>query len=318
MINMRDAGAVILMLLFLAAPGWAAGNPEGYAMDHEHNFQQDIEGEGFAVVYQNVNTETLRLHNYMHGSGSIDMATLIHSEQGGSGEEMNDPVKRNISFVEQNEMTYAPHRFIYGTGYYRQNPIVYNSQLKEKTCGKNYQEPGVSMQHQVEYAQGFNKDIEVNLTCIEPVKKGPMTLKEGLTYAQMRIDEEVTEGVVHIGELITDDAHGWKKPLVEIDENYVGSFKIKKMMEVCAEKGEADDMPEDWLSCCFGGYGAMDKEDKMWGEEEIFDCSCREDAWKASGWDDLSMDQEHARVAAQDETTSGNTTADEDEMPPDM
>ncbi|MHC1594235.1 MAG: hypothetical protein ACXQT2_02885 [Methanotrichaceae archaeon] len=188
--------------------------------------------------------------------------------------------------MEQNEMSYAPRSFAYGTGYYERNPVVYNSKLKEKTCGKNYQpEVGTSMHHQIEYAQGFIKDIAVNLDC-----KSATAGAKGVGLVEMRIDEDVTKGVVHVGELMTNEEYGWKKPLIEIDENYVGSFKIKKNMKVLAEKSKKSDK-KDWLSCCFGGYGGIDDENKKWGEEEIFDCTCRQVAWNESGWTNLTQEQ---------------------------
>ena len=283
-------GTALLMLLFVAAPCWAADNPDGYYKKYDHQFSQDVSGDGFVIVNQAVNTETLQLMNYMRGSGNMDMATLINSKQGSSshkyftGTEWTEKSFRDgeITLSEQNNMSYAPRSFAYGTGYYEQNPVVYNSKLKEKTCGKNYQSAvGTSMHHQIEYAQGFVKDIDVNL-----YRKG--FKKEGL--AEMRIDENVTEGAVHIGELVTEKGHGVKKPLIEIDENYVGSFKIKKNMKVIAEKSKEKDK-KDWLSCCFGGYGGMDDENKKWGEEEIFDCTCRQVAWEGSGWSNLTQEQ---------------------------
>jgi hypothetical protein len=288
-------GTALLMLLFVAAPCWAADNPDGYYKKHDHQFSQDVSGDGFVMVRQVVNTETLQLKNYMHGSGSMDMATLINSSQGSSSYKYFDKTKwtevtsnsSSITFLEQNEMSYAPRSFAYGTGYYERNPVVYNSKLKEKTCGKNYQpEVRTSMHHQIEYAQSFIKDIEVNLDCKAATKDA-----KGVGLVEMRIDENVTEGVVHVGELMTDKGHGVKKPLIEIDESYVGNSKIKKFMKVTAEKDKKKD-EEDWLSCCFGGYGAMDKENKeKWGENEIFDCTCRQVAWERSGWGNRTQAQ---------------------------
>ncbi len=295
MIGIRDAGTVILMLLLLAAPCWAAENPDGYYKKHEHQFAQDVSGDGFVMVKQEVNTETLQLQNYMHGSGSMDMATLINSSQKshrykyftGTGWESDSSKCGNITLKEQNEMSYAPRSFAYGTGYYERYPVVYNSKLKEKTCGKNYQkEVGTSMHHQIEYAEGFVKDIEVNLDC-----KGHKKDAKGQGLVEMRIDEDVTEGVVHVGELMTNEEYGWKKPLIEIDENYVGSFKIKKNMKVTASKAYPKDDEDDWLTCCFGGYGGIDDENKKWGEEEIFNCTCRQVAWDKSGWSNLTQEQ---------------------------
>ncbi|MGD9566357.1 MAG: hypothetical protein AB7V64_09420 [Methanothrix sp.] len=71
------------LMLTLAAfgPSLAASNPGGYFVENEHSFVQDVSGDGYAMVYQKVNTETLQLQNYMHGSGSLDSATLLNSSQ---------------------------------------------------------------------------------------------------------------------------------------------------------------------------------------------------------------------------------------------
>ncbi len=309
--DMRDVGtimkiwaavmvvwAALMVMLVVSGPSLAANNPEGYFIENEHYFEQDVSGEGYAMVYQKVNTETLQLQNYMHGSGSLDSATLLNSSQEEKDYYKFDPDtgqyassktkvhQGKISFVEQNEMNYAPQSFAYGTGYYAENPVVFNSKLKEKTQSKSYQE-GVSMHHQIEYAQGFQKDIRVNLECIESNEEGVA----GHGLAEMGIEETVTEGTVHVGELLTDPdgSRGWKDPLIEIDENYVGSFTIKKNMKLCAEKSKPKG-PKDWLSCCVGGYGEMEDDDKIWGEKEIFDCTCRDVAWGDS-WTDKSKEQ---------------------------
>ncbi|HOO52997.1 MAG TPA: hypothetical protein PLM24_02985 [Methanothrix sp.] len=297
--------AALLVTLMVVGPSLAADNPNGYYLKNEQKLEQDVEGEGYVMVYQNVNTQTLQFQNYMHGSGSMDSATLLSSNQSCKSYYPQDknthvylPYKKayfgNISFVEQNEMTYSPVAMAYGTGYYAENPIVYNSKLKEKTQSKSYQE-GVSMHHQIEYASAFVKDIGVDLMCKDPIPakstEYSSSPKKGIGLTRMNIEEEVTEGSVHVGQLVTkaDPDYGWKDPLIEIDENYIGSFKITKNMEVCVSKSG---MPvrKDWLSCCIGGYGEMGDDDKAWGEEEIFDCTCREKAWGDS-WNDTSTAQ---------------------------
>ena len=35
----------------------------------------------------------------------------------------------------------------------------------------------------------------------------------------------------------------------------------------------------------------MNDNDKAWGEEEIFDCTCRQVAWDESGWSNLTQEQ---------------------------
>lgn len=288
---------VALILLEMGGVCSAATNPDGYFVEEKFSLAQDVEFEGYAMVYQNVNTETLQLSNYMHGSGSMDMATLINSSQeeksyypfNNTKGWYDDKVAVHdgqIYFVEQNEMVYAPQSFAYGTGYYAENPVVFNSKLKEKTVGKSYQE-GVSMHHQIEYAHAFKKDIKVNLECNET---NDVAVK-GKGLAEMGIEEMVTEGTVHIGGLVTDPdgTKGWKEPLIEIDENYIGTITLKKNMKLTADK-DCLTKPKDWLSCCVGGYGEMEDDDKLWGEEEIFDCTCRDVAWGDS-WEDKSKEQ---------------------------
>jgi len=309
--------ASLLLVLVVSGPAWAASNPDGYYLKNEQSLEQDVEGVGFVMVYQKVNTDSLQLKNYIHGSGSMDAAFLINSNQtavSGDLQDQNTLVylktpkgwsvnAENISFVEQNEMTYAPVAVAYGTGYYAKNPVVYNSKLKERTEGKNYDgscsQEGVSMVHQIEYASAFVKDIGVELTNIDkwPPKTGYYSSSptKGSSLTKMKIEEEVTEGSVHIGQLVTKKYNattregGWKKPLIEIDENYAGTFKITKNMEICTSCTGSKPRA-DWLSCCIGGYGAMDDLDKLWGEKEIFDCTCRDVAWGES-WNDTSKAQ---------------------------
>ncbi len=292
----RIWAALAVMFLF-SGLSLAADNPEGYFVENEHYFAQDVEGDGFVTAYQKVNTETLQLQNYMHGSGTIDSATIINSSQEKKTKwsynsttntwSKTYPHWGEIHFVEQNEMTYSPRSFAYGTGYYAEHPVVFNSKLKEKTQGKNYQDDvGTSMHHQIEYASAFQKDIGVNLECKDGYK---INDDEGYGLVEMNIEETVTEGTVHVGELMTTPERGWTSPLIEIDENYVGTFAIQKNMKVCAEKEKPYGVT-DWLSCCIGGYGDMHEVDTYVVDEEIFNCTCREKAWGES-WNDTSKAQ---------------------------
>jgi hypothetical protein len=314
----RRIGAVLLMLLISAGLACAAGepamNPNGYYIENTHEFQQDVSGEGYVMVYQYVNTNNLSLKNYMHGSGNMDSATLINSAQKASKSVdffpaeikdskgktvyLSDPgtlyTNKNydsvIGFTEQNEMVQAPMGFIYGTGWYASHPVEYNSLLKERTDARNYQ-AGAQMLHQIEYARGFRKDIGVTLNCTGPIVKA-----KGAGITEMRIEEDVTQGTVHVGATLTQldkmgkgakTNGGVKNPLILIDENYIGSFKIKKSMKINAQKSEVKEI-SDWLPCCFGGYFDMTDYDRKWlNEDGIFDCNCRANALKTykPAWD---------------------------------
>ena len=312
--------AALLVMLVASGPAFAADNPNGYYMRNSQTLEQDVEGDGYSMVYQKVNTKTLQFKNYMHGSGKMDAAILLSSNQSTSGANSQDQntlvygpyvttYNSDISFLEQNEMTYSPMAMVYGTGWYEKNPIVYNSKLKERTEAKNYDgsgcnpnnnSVGVSMLHQIEYASAFKKDIEVKLENSERLlpssyDKGKATsrytssAKAGYSNTSMRIEEEVVEGAVHIGQLLTRSDKGWKEPLIEIDENYHGTFRIKKEMEICTTCTGSKPR-EDWLSCCIGGYDNIHDDDRMWGEKEVFDCTCRDVAW-GKAWNDTSKAQ---------------------------
>lgn len=301
---------------FATAAGEPAMNPNGYYIENTHEFQQDVSGEGYVMVYQYVNTNNLSFKNYMHGSGTMDSATIINSQQKAakSVDFMPEKLKSKtdagkwvdvyqtgrivtnknydsvIGFTEQNEMVQSPEGFAYGTGYYAANPIQYNSLLKERTDARNYQ-AGAQMLHQIEYARGFRKDIGVTLNCTGPIVKA-----KGAGITEMKIEEDVTAGTVHVGAMLSQldkmqkglkTNGGVKNPLILIDENYVGSFKIKKSMKINAVKSEIKEI-SDWLPCCFGGYFDMsDYERKLLSEEGIFDCTCRETSLKSykPAWD---------------------------------
>ncbi len=308
---------LLISVGFACAAGEPAMNPNGYYIENTHEFQQDVSGEGYVMVYQYVSTNNLSLKNYMHGSGIMDSATLINSEQKPEksvdffpekvkGKDRNGKTvdlyqdagkiytNKNydsvIGFTEQNEMTQSPQGFVYGTGWYASNPIQYNSLLKERTDARNYQ-AGAQMLHQIEYARGFRKDIGVTLNCTGPIVKA-----KGAGITQMRIEEEVLQGTVHIGATLTQldkmgksvkTNGGVKNPLIVIDENYIGSFKIKKNMKINAVKKDIKEI-SDWLPCCFGGYFDMsDWERKLLSEDGVFDCSCRATALKTykPAWD---------------------------------
>ena len=301
-LKISTAFLVALILAHLAqASGEPAMNPDGYFIQNTNEFQQDVTGEGYAMIYQYVNTNNLSVKNYMHGSGIMDMATLISSQQKKANTidyfpEYNSKVPstqyaRSISsyknydstiiFTEQNEMTQAPYSFTYGTGWYESHPIQYNSLLKEKTDSKNYQ-AGTTMQHQIEYARAFQKDVGVVLNCT-----GPTTKSDGAGLNQMRLEESVTAGTVHVGETLSqnlDKNKGIKgsthNPLILIDENYVGTFKIKKSMTINAVKKQVKEIV-DWLPCCTGGYFDMDPVDRRYSADGIFDCTCRATSLKS-------------------------------------
>lgn len=56
-------------------------NPGREAIKYKHEMTDDVTGQGFAVEYKSINTNNLSLLEYYHGSGSVDMADILNSEQ---------------------------------------------------------------------------------------------------------------------------------------------------------------------------------------------------------------------------------------------
>ncbi|MDM7940475.1 MAG: hypothetical protein QUS07_09050, partial [Methanothrix sp.] len=167
------------------------------------------------------------------------------------------------------------------------------SLLKEKTWIKNYR-AGTSMHHEVEYAHALDKELEITVKELLNHTYDPELV--GVGFTQMKINEDVTDGKAHIGvlqagndwasqqpftDLTTLSSKGdmlttaWKKPSIEIDEDYWGTYHIEKNMtlEVPYHSKQTSD---DWLPCCFGGFSDMTAWDQKTfkSAKGIFDCTC--------------------------------------------
>ncbi len=300
------ASWVIILVLGNSYGGPWDLNPGKEALKHTHHSEGDVKGDGFVMVYQNINTNNLSAVEYMHGSGSFDVADIIDSAQKtthgsyyyyqslSTGKIVPEwkqqwtGANSVIKLTRQSDMTQSPMTFAYGTGWYASHPITYNSLLKDRTVAKSYQE-GSMMLHQLEYARGFVGDMAVELNCT-----GPTETKDGYGLASMKLEDKVIQGTVHIAELLTNPQQlkydsktkkyvptksskvlGVKGALIEMDENYIGNFDIQRNMKLEVTKSRAVTM-EDWLPCCMGGFfDVPDYSKANKGQIGIFDCTCR-------------------------------------------
>jgi len=292
-------GSGVILLLFITGISLAGEfdyNPGQEAIKYKHEMTDDVTGEGYVKEYKRINTNNLSLFQYSHGSGTIDQADILNSEQktthknsywvynwekSGGYDFREKPSGANsvISYTRQYDNIQSPMRFAWGTGYYAANPIGINSLLKDKTVGKSYQE-AASMHRQIEYAHEVHGDIAVDINCT-----GATVDADGKGTLSMRIDDDVTQGTLHIGELLSNpkllkpSGHlaGIKKPLIEVDNDYIGNFQVQKNMKLEITKSKCS-WAEDWLPCCHGGFFDMlsYKFDKQYaGQKGIFDCTCR-------------------------------------------
>lgn len=279
-----------------AATYWATDYRE---RNTTFDFEQSVQGNGYFMTYMYAKAGNVAFKNYGHGSGSINNeAILTYQSLNRTTHDMysdyNDYDLNCIQFKEDNAMVYAPMRIAVGTGYYAANPLDYSSLLKEKTWIKNYR-AGTSMHHEVEYAHALDKELEITVKELLNHTYDPELV--GVGFTQMKINEDVTDGKAHIGVLqagndwtsqqpftdlttLSSTTGGmlttaWKKPSIEIDEDYWGTYHIEKNMtlEVPYHSKQTSD---DWLPCCFGGFSDMTTWDKkaFKSAKGIFDCTC--------------------------------------------
>ncbi len=291
-----------------ATPSSSLVGPGSYEeKDISFNMEQNVQSTGYFQTYLYAESGNVAVKNYAHGSGSLNSdAILIYQELNKQNHPLyndyNDFNQNCIQLKEDATMVYAPMNIAVGTGYYAANLMDYSSLLKEKSWVKNYR-AGTSMHHEVEYAHALDKELEINVK--EKFNYTYDPVWEGVGFTQMNINEDVTEGRVHIGVLQSNTDYAgklakdrktplhdftslkglgpgllssaWKNPAIEIDEDYWGTSHIEKNMtlEVPYYKKTSSD---DWLPCCFGGYLTMPAsyvgDAKFKSAKGVFDCTC--------------------------------------------
>jgi len=307
-------GSVLILLLIMASVSLAGDwdfKPEQEAVKHRNDVTSDVQGSGYFMEYTKVNTNNLSMLEYSHGSGDMDFADILYDEQKtthcsgsiywidyytGQWVKKYPGASSAITYTRQYDNVQSPTSFAYGTGWYASHPVGYNSLIKDKNEAKSYQE-SASMHRQVEYARALKGDIAIDMNCTAPT-----ATVSGKGSISMKIDDDVTSGTLHIGEILLmpmknantakyGSKQGLKNPIIEIDNNYIGDFQVQKTMKLDISKSPPSWM-EDWLPCCCGGFFDIpsynfDKEHGL--QKGIFDCTCRntsissmKPAWNAS------------------------------------
>ena len=252
--------------------------------------------------------------NYAHGSGTMDFADVLYDEQKTKSKSIyyidydtgfwtkgQAGASSAITYTRQYDNVQSPTNFAYGTGWYASHPVAYNSLLKDKNEARSYQE-AASMHRQIEYARAVKGDISIDINCTAPT-----ATVDGKGTLSMDIDDDVTQGTLHIGELVANPKvietkigekntyskktkkwtnttlntighfEAWNDPLIDIESDYVGNFKVQKTMKLVMTKS-APTWMEDWLPCCSGGFfdiPSRDFDKERGGQAGIFDCTCR-------------------------------------------
>jgi hypothetical protein len=202
----------------------------------------------------------------------------------------------SIRFEGQNRIAQAPTTISVGSGYYSSHPIGYSSEIGSRTRIEDGRS-ATSMQRDINYAHGINGEMDVAATDgsygIDGLKSG------GLAITHMKIDENVTDGRVHVGVLQGSDDSGmnmetgggdtindgadssmgvWKKPAMEIDEDYIGTYHIYKNMTISTSYGQYN-RSNSWLDCCSEGHYNINwpgqlSIDASIDADRVFNCKC--------------------------------------------
>ena len=272
------------------------------------NFEQNVSGTGFFTAYKYVlmpdDTGTegrlfngVEAKNKAHGSGKINTDSTIYAESSYSnktwingaydedGEIIEDEEGATsiIQMKEDSKMTYSPLVMGIGSRYYNHNPVVFNSLLNEEDWIKN-RDAFSSLHHLVDQAHGLNKVIDAQANAGDDTMNTTMNIEEDLIdgrahfgvlqLAGIPVDEEPEEDSEEV-QVLGLAMNAWQRPLIEMDEDYTGSFHITKNMNLTthSEEEEKEDL---WLPCCYGGFGDLNYADArvFKSARGIFDCTC--------------------------------------------
>jgi hypothetical protein len=268
------------------------------------NFEQNVRGTGFFTAYKYaqvpnaLGTEGQQFNgveakNKAHGSGKIDTDSNISAESSYTnktwvngaydedGEVIEDEEETTsvIQMKEDSKMTYSPLVMGIGSRYYDLHPIAFNSLLKDEDWIKN--RDGLnSLHHVVDQAHGLNKVLDAQSDATNNTMNIEEDLVDGrahfgvLQLQGIPVDEVPEEGS-EVVQVLGLAMKAWKKPLLEIDEDYIGNFHIKKNMNLYTYS-EEEEKEDSWLPCCYGGFSDLNYADAkaFKSARGVFDCTC--------------------------------------------
>lgn len=299
---------ISLLLISLVLTGLAvAESPDDNLTGREEKnltfrLDQRVSGNGFFATYKHalmpdeLGTPGALLNGVefssrAHSSGRLDLDLQIYAENSylnesyisveydEDGEPYEDLEESNsaVKIKEDSKMTYSPVTMPAASPYYSLHPQVLRSLLKDEIYLKN--RDGLnSINHKVEEAHGIEKKIEARADPDVNSLKVEEDLIDGRAHfgviqlVGIPVDEEDedSEEEIVLGLAMKD----WKKPKIELEEDYVGTFHIKKNMSL-ESSSEEEEKEDGWRPCCFDGYLDMNTPDRRsWQVQEVFDCTC--------------------------------------------
>ncbi|NPV63001.1 MAG: hypothetical protein HPY61_10325 [Methanotrichaceae archaeon] len=204
-------------------------------------------------------------------SAVAGLAIFVPSEAASAGESRTVQDGINLSFNNlsfnnstiyygaSSNISTEPVILAAGNGYYASHPISYSSQIGSETSIENAQ-AAASLQQEINYAHGINGEVELK-AMESSFRAGGHFIQQSNT-ASMRINEDVTEGHVHIG-VLQGQAGGqsdmrtsssimapaWKSPSLEMEQDYFGTYHIEMNMSINMPHFSSQRL-YGWLDCC--------------------------------------------------------------------
>ena len=192
----------------------------------------------------------------------------------------NNSSQDSIAFASRDELISSPQNLSLGGGYYSTHPMLMGSGSGSRTEIFNA-DSATSMSHEIASAKEASREAEylVQSSGI----RGPMG-KSGFTTTQMRIDETVTDGKVNLGALVGGGEKGgagsssdprlsaWRDPVIEIDEDYIGTFNISKNLIYNSSYSVRLDR-DGWLNCCRDSQIVPISSPRFVSADDVFNCS---------------------------------------------
>ena len=240
----------------------------------------------------------------IYAESSYSNKTWINGAFDEDGEVIEDEEETTsqIQVRDESKLTYNPQILSIGSRYYNQHPVAIKSLLNEEDWIKNRNRMN-SLNHRIDQAHGLNKvlhaqaDADTNSMKIEEdlidgrAHFGVLQL-EGIPLDEEPEEEEPEEvdGSEEVGEPEEEESDedaseevqvlglamkAWKEPLIEIEEDYMGSYHFEKNMTLSMVE-EEEEKEDSWLPCCQGGFSDMNNMDAkaLQSAKGIFDCTC--------------------------------------------
>lgn len=180
-----------------------------------------------------------------------------------------------IRFQSWNSLINTPVKVSAGNGYYANHPISYGSGIGSSTSIAD-RSSATFMHHEVGFGQQLSGEREI--TARESSYTHGDFESGRSTTINMRINENVTDGKVHIGVFQGggDSGTGVKKnprknPNLEMEEDYIGTYHIYKnfTIDVFSRQVERND---SWLDCCPAiNFDPYHQNSRSISTDEIFD-----------------------------------------------